>query len=182
MDRSGVEEMDNLIKVYFAGPDVFRNDVLNYFDTVSLMCDSVFPNIYPIYPIDNSIESKDSKIIYDINVEKIKQSDCIVAYLTPFRGISADVGTCVEIGMAVAFKKHIVGYYDGWMPEKYKDRVSDYYDIVSDYYDWETELFPVVEDFDLYDNLMVCHSCASIETSLYDALKKITEMSKTWQI
>lgn len=175
MDREGIKEVDSITKVYFAGPDVFRSDALEHFDTISLLCDSVFPNICPIYPIDNSTESKDSKIIYNINVDKLQYSDCVVANLTPFRGISADVGTCVEIGIAAAFNKPIVGYYDGWMPEKYKDRVLEYYD-------WESELFPVVEDFDLYDNLMVCHSCASIEISLYDALKKITEMSTKWRI
>lgn len=175
MDRERIKKMDGLIKVYFAGPDVFRKDALEYFDSVTLMCSNIFSNIYPICPIDNSTESSDSKMIYDINIEKIRQSDCVVANLEPFRGVSADAGTCVEIGVAVSLKKPIVGYYAGWMPEKYKDRVLDYYD-------WESEMFPLVENFDLYDNLMIHHSCASIERSLYDALKKITEMSKTWQI
>lgn len=175
MDREGIKEVDGLTTVYFAGPDVFRGDALEHFDKISLLCSRVFPNIFPIFPIDNSTESQDSKAIYNINVEKLKFSDCVVANLEPFRGVSADAGTCVEVGMALAFNKPIIGYYEGWMPEKYKDRVLDYYD-------WETEPFPVVEDFDLYDNLMICHSCASIEISLYDALKKITEMSKKWRI
>ena len=56
----------------------------------------------------------------------MKQCDLIVANLTPFRGVSADVGTVFELGFMVALGKTAFAYSnDG---RAFADRtISDYY-------------------------------------------------------
>lgn len=48
--------------------------------------------------------------IFEANVDMIRRSDVVIANLTPFRGVSADVGTAVEVGLAFAMGKTVHGY------------------------------------------------------------------------
>jgi len=168
VDRKRIEKMDGVVKAYFAGPDVFRENAVEYFDEIRILCENYY-NIEPIFPIDSETEVKNSLNIYNINIEKIKQADIVVANLIPFRGPSCDVGTAFEIGYAKSLNKQIIGYYNGYYPGSYYERIN--YHINK----YDMEYFPVIENFGNYDNLMIIHGCDTIKPHLYDALLLIKE-------
>ena len=82
--------------------------------------------------------------INDKNIELINESDCLVANLTPFRGPSADPGTCFELGYAIAQKKPVAIY--SFDTKEYKQKLKDM-SFMED--QWS------IEDMGLSDNLML---------------------------
>lgn len=153
--------MDDRLKIYFAGPDVFRNNPEEYFATLAVECEKY--SIFPLFPYDSSLIKSDS--IYFKNLRLIQECHLLIANIAPFRGPSADPGTALEIGYARALNKPIIGYSVPSMVT-YKTRVTeDLLDQFSEY--------PYVENFGLTDNLMIVHSCDfihdSIERALYNA-------------
>jgi nucleoside 2-deoxyribosyltransferase len=69
-----------------------------------------------VFPLDNEVDVKGKSpsevgfCISDINEDLIRTCDFVVANLTPFRGISADVGTVFEMGFAHALGKKVFAY------------------------------------------------------------------------
>lgn len=143
--------------VYLAGPDVFRPNAHDHFKT---MKKSLFlHNFMAISPIDN--QYSDHECIYEENLSLIYGCDYVLANLDPFRGVSADVGTCVEIGYAKALNKTIIGYYTNGQPKEYKSRIKKKY---------KESKYTSIEDFNLSDNLMIINSCHYICNSFHDAV------------
>ena len=82
--------------------------------------------------------------------------------MTPFRGISTDVGTAFEMGFMRALNKKVIGYTN--VSELYFERTAAYYeskgkslnqitDGKTSYYVDPNEMS--VENFDMVDNLML---------------------------
>ena len=94
------------MRLYLAGPDVFRRDALAWADDARRLCAEFGHEA--LTPLDNDEPTADQ--IYQSNVELIGRADCVVANLNPFRGEEPDSGTCVEVGMALAMGKRVVGY------------------------------------------------------------------------
>jgi len=103
-------------KIYLAGPDVFRKNAISRLNSLKR-----FATKYGhegIAPLDNIIPIEDelkntqahSKLIFEANVQLIKDCDIIIANLEPFRGPSIDDGTAWEIGYGFALNKTIYGY------------------------------------------------------------------------
>lgn len=148
-------------KVYLAGPDVFfRNasEVMRIkgemalefnFDPSTLAEDNLNPEGLSAYEFGIEIGL--------MNERKMDECDFIIANLTPFRGISADVGTAFEVGYMRAQGKPVFAYSNSG---------RDYYTrLHEDFYNSETfeEVDGVVrgsdglmvENHGMVDNLML---------------------------
>lgn len=94
------------MKIYIAGPDIFRPDVLDWAETVRLTCARFGHEA--LIPFDLEVTTPEA--IFQANMSLLRCADAVVANLNPFRGAEPDSGTCVEIGYALALGKKVVGY------------------------------------------------------------------------
>jgi nucleoside 2-deoxyribosyltransferase len=94
------------MKIYLAGPDVFRQDALAWADEARRLC--ALAGHGALIPLDG-VETTPSGI-YHANIELIRSADAVLANLNPFRGCEPDSGTCVEVGFALALGKLVIGY------------------------------------------------------------------------
>lgn len=137
-------------KVYLAGPDIFRADQEQYGALLKRICTEY--GLEGLWPLDNQVDLSDCPSgpdkglkIYKADVDLIDEADALIANLSPFRGISADPGTCFEMGYAVAQGKPVFAYSND-TDVTYKDRA-----IAAGYENDGNHL----EDFGLTDNLMM---------------------------
>lgn len=154
-------------KIYIAGPEVFRSDAVEYFKWVRERCAA--HGVEALIPLDNEIPSEGllprevAGGIFLANLAMINQCDAVIANLTPFRGVSIDAGTAVEIGYALAKRKPVVGYT--YEHRLYKTRVPN-----------PAPSYPIVEDFGLEDNLMVCMALYALRGSFEEALSYVSSL------
>lgn len=94
------------LRVYIAGPDVFRPDAKDWADEVRALC--VAHGCEALVPLDGDHATPEA--IYASNVVLIQRADAVLANLNPFRGAEPDSGTCFEVGFATALGKRVVGY------------------------------------------------------------------------
>jgi len=133
--------------VYLAGPEVFLPDAVVLGKRKKEICnaygfDAQFP--LDVSPASDLIgPSKVAHSVFDICVAMMNACDLLIANMTPFRGVSMDVGTAVELGYMHALGKPVFGYTN--VVEDYETRV-----VAAGMFD-RSEL---VESFGLADNLM----------------------------
>lgn len=145
--------------IYLAGPEVFLPNAREILDLKSRIARDI--GFKPIAPGDADIQACETKFLKGVAIsaydEKLMRSaDAIVANLTPFRGVSADTGTCFELGFMCALGRLVCAYTN--------DR-RHHFERVSDFHDGEIRLDAegeargpdglLVEDFDMIDNLMM---------------------------
>jgi nucleoside 2-deoxyribosyltransferase len=106
------------MKIYLAGPDVFRPDALEWAETGRRLCAA--HGHQALIPLDG-VETT-APGIYHANIALIRSADAVLANLNPFRGCEPDSGTCVEVGFALALDKPVIGYLD--RPESSTERVA----------------------------------------------------------
>lgn len=94
------------MKIYLAGPDVFRPDALAWAEEARRRCAAA--GHCAQIPLDG-VETTAAGIYY-ANIELIRAADAVLANLNPFRGCEPDSGTCVEVGFALALGKPVIGY------------------------------------------------------------------------
>lgn len=94
------------MKIYLAGPDVFRPDAEAWIAYVRALCEKY--GFKPLTPLDHKDVTAEG--IFKANIELIKKAQIVVANLDPFRGPEPDSGTAFELGFAHALGKKIVGY------------------------------------------------------------------------
>jgi nucleoside 2-deoxyribosyltransferase len=94
------------MKIYLAGPDVFRPDVTEWAESVRDLCRRY--GFEALLPVDHN-ETTPEKI-YQSNIDLIRKAQIVVANLDPFRGPEPDSGTAFELGYALALGKKICGY------------------------------------------------------------------------
>ncbi|WP_265942779.1 nucleoside 2-deoxyribosyltransferase [Dechloromonas sp. A34] len=94
------------MKLYLAGPDVFRPDALAWADEARQLCQAAGHDA--LIPLDG-VETT-APGIYHANIDLIRSADAVLANLNPFRGCEPDSGTCVEVGFALALGKPVIGY------------------------------------------------------------------------
>jgi nucleoside 2-deoxyribosyltransferase len=94
------------MKLYLAGPDVFRPDVDAWAKSARTLCRRY--GFEPLLPIDH--EESEPARIYRANVDLIRAAQVVAANLDPFRGAEPDSGTAFEMGYAVALGKPVFGY------------------------------------------------------------------------
>jgi len=100
-------------KIYLAGPEVFLSNARDMLDAkAQLARDAGFT---PLSPGDLEIPPADTKTGHGCNINAIDEhmmleADAVIANLTPFRGIAADVGTSFELGFMCALGKPVFAY------------------------------------------------------------------------
>ncbi|MFA5409635.1 MAG: nucleoside 2-deoxyribosyltransferase [Bacilli bacterium] len=108
----------NKIKIYLAGPDVFRKNAIEHLESLKKLASQY--GFEGLAPLDNVVIVSDeeigtpvhSNLIFKANVDLIKKCDIIIANINPFRGACIDDGTAWEIGCGYAWGKMIYGYSD----------------------------------------------------------------------
>ncbi|PKO87609.1 MAG: nucleoside 2-deoxyribosyltransferase [Betaproteobacteria bacterium HGW-Betaproteobacteria-12] len=159
------------MKIYLAGPDVFRPDVLAWAEAVRACLAAA--GHQALVPLDN--EASTAAGICRANLELIAQADVLLANLNPFRGCEPDSGTCFEVGYALALGKRVIGYLADDRPQRAK--LAEYYGADASWRDGR----PVdpqgmaIEDFALPVNLMLGVSCTIVEGGLAQALAHLTD-------
>lgn len=109
------------------------------------------------------------------NMGLIKESDAIIANMTPFRGVSMDVGTAYEMGAAAALGKIVVGYTTD--PRSFVEKIKAGFKVVRgadgrlrDGEGMAVEEFGAEEGKGLVDNLMMACGgeklCGSAEEAI----------------
>lgn len=135
------------MKLYIAGPDVFRPDALEWAEGVRALCRAA--GHQALIPLD--ARTATASAIYRNNLVLIREAGAVLANLNPFRGSEPDSGTCVEIGYALALGKPVIGYVDALIPLRERlpavGRDADGR--------WRDASGWVVEDFGLPLNLML---------------------------
>ncbi len=153
------------MKIYLAGPDVFRPDVLEWAESARDTC--LRYGYDPLIPIDHG-ETLAPKI-FQANLDLIRKAQIVVANLNPFRGAEPDSGTCFELGYALALDKKVAGYVDRMEPllarvnrleGAARDRVHDNQGMV-------------IENFGLPLNLMMAVPAMIVEGGLEECLKQL---------
>lgn len=96
------------MKLYLAGPDVFRQDAAAWAEAARALCAE--HGHQALIPLDG-VETT-AKGIYRANIELIRSADAVLANLNPFRGCEPDSGTCVEVGFALALNKSVIAYVE----------------------------------------------------------------------
>ena len=134
-------------RLYLAGPDVFRTDSIAIGASKQARCRAY--GCEGLFPLDASIDPSLSGraqgiAIWEACVEMMSVADAAIVDLTPFRGVSADVGTAVEVGFLTA---------RGIPCFAHTDSVDDYAARVA--HAGVAERGSLVEDFGFSDNLML---------------------------
>lgn len=96
------------MKLYFAGPDVFRPDALDWAAAMRALCREFGQQA--LIPLDN--EATTAAAICAANCAMIREADAVIANLNPFRGLEPDSGTAFETGFAIALGKPVIAYLD----------------------------------------------------------------------
>lgn len=158
--RSFLRQFDDH-KVYLAGPEVFLADHQNIASAKKKMCAKY--GFTGVFPTDNKIDASAftrlglAKEIAKQNEKEIQGADIVIANITPFRGVSLDVGTAYEIGFARALGKSVFAYTNA--SGDYLNRAKGLTELnVSSSVDekgWFDGNKMLVEDFGMRDNLMI---------------------------
>ncbi len=100
------------LRIYLAGPEVFLPQAVEIGRRKKALCAAF--GFEGLYPFDNELPPRDDqpvdRLIYAMNIAMIRRSDAIIANLTPFRGVSGDVGTVFELGVGAGLGKSLFGY------------------------------------------------------------------------
>jgi nucleoside 2-deoxyribosyltransferase len=147
------------LKLYIAGPEVFLVNAREVMKRKTALCHAY--GFEAICPGDLDIPPSPTKkgfglAISRVDEEMMNSADGVIANLTPFRGIAADVGTCFELGYMCAQGKLVAAYTN--VAEGHYERILAYYDgKVTEAADGHTRGPDglSVEDFDMIDNLMM---------------------------
>lgn len=149
------------MKLYLAGPDVFLPDAVEIGKIKRRLCRRY--GFIGLFPLDNELSSAAgvplSKAIFEGNIAMLNEADAVVANLTPFRGVSADVGTVFEIGYGFALGKKVYGYSNigaGFI-ERVRDAITGEIETGKDKRLYAGDGL-AVEDFDRFDNLMIAEA------------------------
>lgn len=159
------------MKVYLAGPDVFLPDPLKVGKAKQDICQKY--GLIGLFPFDPALDLANLTpfeagiAIYCSNIALMNDCDLMIANMTPFRGVSLDVGTAFEIGYMAGIGKPIFAYSnDGRL---YCDRVP------ASQPGWD-EQGQSIESFAMHDNLMLegaiytsggTFRCQQIDSAVY---------------
>ena len=154
-------------RVYLAGPEVFLANPSEIGDRKRAICTrhglcGIFPgDAEP--PRDPTLAPRDHALAISRAMEAaIRTCDAMIVNLTPFRGVSADVGSVYEMGFMRGLGRPVFGYTHAAIC--YRDRVVlACADTLRRRISGEHEDADgmAVEDFDLHDTLMIAGGLAA---------------------
>lgn len=153
------------MKIYLAGPDVFRPDVLEWAESARDTCRRY--GYEALIPVDHG--ETEAPRIFQANLDLIRKAQIVVANLNSFRGVEPDSGTCFELGYALALDKKVCGYVEHM--ETLKARVHRIQggdpESVHDNHGM------AIENFGLPLNLMLAVPAMIVEGGLEECLKQL---------
>ncbi|MEO9230087.1 MAG: nucleoside 2-deoxyribosyltransferase [Devosia sp.] len=148
------------VTIYLAGPEVFLANAREQLDRKIALTRAA--GLIPVSPGDFTVPPQPTKrrlgrAISEIDEMMMDSADAIIANLTPYHGVSADVGTCYELGYMCARGKLAYAYTN--VVTNLRARTVAYYggDVFTD----ATGRLRgrrdglTVEDVDMADNLMM---------------------------
>ncbi len=143
-------------KIYLAGPEAFLAHAIDVGRRKKELCAEYgFEGLFPFDNEAHPAEPRRDSSIYRANVDMVREADCGIFNLTPFRGPHADVGTVFELGLLTGFGKPAFGYSNE--PEALLDRMKRdgraAFDEASQ--QWRDASGMAIEDFGNADNLMI---------------------------
>ena len=153
------------MKIYLAGPDIFRPDVDDWIANARELCRQ--HGFEALTPFDHG-ETEPRKILNG-NLELIRKAQIVVANLNPFRGFEPDSGTAWEIGFALALGKPVVAYLADVRPLAEKLSAATAVSGPSAPQPRDPNGF-LIEDFGLPVNLMLAVPCRIVAGGLAEAL------------
>lgn len=153
------------MKIYLAGPDVFRPDVLEWAEAARDTCRRY--GYEALIPIDHG--ETDASRIFQANLDLIRKAQIVVANFNPFRGAEPDSGTCFEMGFAMALDKKVCGYVE--RRESLLTRVNRIEG--ADPARSHDNQGMAIENFGLPLNLMLAVPAMIVEGGLEDCLKQL---------
>lgn len=154
------------MKIYLAGPDVFRSDALAWAESArTLLADH---GHQALIPLDNDETTPEG--IFKANIALISEADIVLANLNPFRGCEPDSGTCFEVGCAIALGKRVIGYLDDARAQV--DKLAEHYGGSLARKDGRVvdPFGMAIENFGFPVNLMLVVPCEIAEGGLVEAL------------
>ena len=158
------------MKIYLAGPDVFRPDVAAWAESARALCRGY--GYEPLLPIDHGETQPDR--IFQANIDMIRKAQIVVANLDPFRGPEPDSGTAFEMGYALALGKKVCGYVTRRQTVAERVAASGHRDPRPPYGDRLTDRDGLtIENFSLPCNLMLAVPCPIVEGGLEACLQSI---------
>ncbi|ACK51216.1 nucleoside 2-deoxyribosyltransferase [Methylocella silvestris BL2] len=143
-------------KIYLAGPEVFLPDAREIGQRKKELCANY--GFRGLFPFDNEVSLSDPEaplLIYRANLALLRQADCGIFNLTPFRGPSADVGTAFELGLLAGLGTPAFGYSNeraSMLERMQRDGQAAFDESTSV---WRDASGLSIEDFDNADNLML---------------------------
>jgi len=142
-----------MARVYLAGPDVFLPDAIEIGRRKCEQCRE--RGLEGLYPLDADIDvASAASRIFTSNCALMDRADAGLLNLTPFRGVSADAGTCFELGYLFRAGKPLFGYSS--VPRDHRARVEQQWGPLTPGVHGPLDRNGhFVEDFGLFDNLML---------------------------
>jgi nucleoside 2-deoxyribosyltransferase len=148
-------------KIYLAGPTVFLKNGIEIAEKKKEIVQK--HGMIGFFPLDSDVfadPDKGTSKEFGIKIafgmfRMMDQCDTVIADLTPFRGISADIGTNLECGYMLGTGKMVNGYSNSG--KNFFQRTCDYYDnkglTEENGFVWSPDGI-MVEDCDNFDNVM----------------------------
>jgi nucleoside 2-deoxyribosyltransferase len=139
-----------------AGPEVFLPNALEIGRQKSQICADYGLN--GLFPLDGNLDleglgpQQQARRISLANEDLMRNSDAIIANMTPFRGAAMDSGTAFEVGFMRALGRPVFGYTN--IATVYADRVRHLRSIGLPGDDYDAPDVDI-EDFGLVENLMI---------------------------
>ena len=103
------------LRAYLAGPDVFLPDAAAHAGRRLAIC--ARHGIEGLQPLNEDLDTLQAMPpegawarIYRKDIAMMEAADLVIANLTPFRGVSADSGTLVEVGWFLGRGRPVFGY------------------------------------------------------------------------
>lgn len=155
------------LKVYLAGPGVFRSDALAYGVTLKDLC--AHRHLEGLWPLDNEVKSgpkladklRTADLIRHANEGLIMTCHAVIADISPFRGPNMDPGTAYEIGYAKALRKPVFA----WTSDR-RDLVAKMQTAGRAYWGKAGQVIDEqghwIENFGLVENLMIATGIESL--------------------
>jgi nucleoside 2-deoxyribosyltransferase len=159
-------------KIYLAGPAVFKHNSDEIASKLKGLC--LKSGMLGLYPLDAEISDQGqgpaflARAIREANISLIRQSDAVLADMTPFRGPGMDGGTAYEMGYAAALGLPVFAWSDTL--GEYRARVENLQ--IADNMK--------VEDFGLADNLMM--AWGTVDGLVHDTPENAIEAIAHWLV
>ena len=143
-------------RLYLAGPEVFLPDALAMARAKQDLC--ARHGFEGVFPLDASLDlaglskREQARRIFMANEAAMRSCKGLIANLTPFRGVSMDAGTALEVGFMRALGRPVLGYTN--VVADYRRRAEAYRRAAVPVADADAPDV-ATEDYDLAENLMI---------------------------